>query len=185
MNPVKDLKDRCFGRLVVDAFAGTRKHPHSKRSLAYWSCKCECGNTKAVSGRALVRGSTKSCGCLRKENNKGVFGDSHPSWQGGKRYCSGYVRLYRPDHPSADKGGYVTEHRLVMEEFLNRQLYRGETVHHKNGIRDDNRLENLELWSSNHPSGQRVQDLVAWAMEVIDRYMGVATDLAKQDCVTT
>lgn len=57
-----------------------------------------------------------------------------------------------------------------MEEHLGRPLIAGETVHHKNGIRDDNRIENLELWSSSHPSGQRVTDLLQWAYELIDRY---------------
>lgn len=65
---------------------------------------------------------------------------------------------------------YIQEHRLVMEEHLGRPLIAGETVHHKNGIRDDNRIENLELWSSSHPSGQRVTDLLQWAYELIDRY---------------
>lgn len=57
------------------------------------------------------------------------------------------------------KGREFREHRLVMERTLRRKLRRGETVHHKNGIRDDNRPENLELWATHHSHGQRVADL--------------------------
>lgn len=78
-----------------------------------------------------------------------------------KRYAMRYV----PDHPAATQAGYVMEHRLVMEEKIGRRLHDFENVHHLNGMRRDNRPENLELWTRPQPSGQRPADLAAWVME--------------------
>jgi hypothetical protein len=68
----------------------------------------------------------------------------------------------------------VFEHILVMEERIGRHLLPSETVHHINGVRDDNRPENLELWTRPQPPGIRASDALDWARDVIRRYEGLA-----------
>lgn len=92
-------------------------------------------------------------------------------WRGGRRITKeGYVWLRAKDHPGRMGNGYISEHVLVIEESIGRMLVQGELIHHKNGIRADNRLENLELWSTSHPHGARVEDLVVWAKDILELY---------------
>lgn len=81
-----------------------------------------------------------------------------------RRNSAGYNMQRAPD------GGWELVHRAVMAKHLGRPLLPGETVHHKDGVRTNNNLANLELMVSFHPPGQRPADLLPWAREVLRRY---------------
>lgn len=85
-------------------------------------------------------------------NKPGTFKKGH-KWVGKirtkiRKHSSGYIEVYSPNHPMKSVRNTVLEHRLVMEKKIGRYLKKGEVVHHKNGIRDDNRISNLKLFPS-------------------------------------
>ena len=82
--------------------------------------------------------------------------------------------IWAPGHPRTGKGQYVFEHIIVMEQILGRYLLPAESVHHRNGVREDNRPENLELWTRPQPAGIRVSDAIAWAREILALYTGLS-----------
>ena len=105
------------------------------------------GMTQTEIGK--ICGVSRSC-ILRWIDRLGIqrkicVGKNHWNWQGGRSSCNGYVLIYSPNHQDANPQGYVREHRLVMAESLGRELEKTEIIHHINGIRDDNRAENLVI----------------------------------------
>jgi hypothetical protein len=96
----------------------------------------------------------------------------------------GYVRIHDTTHPRANNG-FVLEHIAVMEKHLGRSLLPTENVHHLNGDRGDNRIENLELWDKAQPPGQRIPDktshYLAWLCEV--EHLESADTIALLRCV--
>ena len=120
----------------------------------------KCVDCNVAVGRTATR--CKTC------SGKHRVGNNHPNYKNGTRKATGgYIQvLVGPKQ-------YQPEHRVIMEKHLGRALLPNENVHHKNGIRTDNRLENLELWVVPQPYGQRAADLLEWAKQIIDLYEGV------------
>lgn len=167
---VQNLIGRRFGKLTVtELLSVSSQGRNGTGTPTMWRCTCDCGNTHTVSTSNLNARSVVSCGCVLSANRKGL---GNLKWKGGRSFRpSGYITVRVYDYPGDNgRGRSVNEHVYVMAKHLGRPLRAGENVHHKNGQRDDNRIENLELWSSSQPSGQRIEDKTAWALQWLRVY---------------
>ena len=153
-----NIQGKKFGKLTPIE----RVYHKNNKHLNHWLCECDCGNKIVAATSSLIKGQ-KSCGCIRK-------GEDNFFWKGGRIITTGgYVKKHAPNHPF-NVANYVLEHRLVMEEILGRYLEPNEEVHHKNGIRNDNSKENLELWVKSQPPGQRVDDMIEFCYNFLKKY---------------
>lgn len=126
---------------------------------------CRCGN-KSNSTLYNFMNRRKGCkSCMQKGSKNHQHGkilsenrrkksslplNKNPNWNNGRFLTtSGYVYIRVCNHPYTNKQGYIAEHRLIMEKKLGRYLNSKEVVHHINGIKDDNRIQNLMLFASN------------------------------------
>jgi len=130
---------RCCDCGAIRSYSIGEFHKRLRRGLKLLRCM-PCHNRGQQEGRI-------SNNCRR--------GSEHPCWNGGRCIDSrGYISVLARGHPHSHKGtGRILEHRLVMEGLVGRYLRPDETVHHKNGDKQDNRPENLELWNGRHGRG--------------------------------
>lgn len=128
------------------------EYPHTEKQRRAWQ----------ENGKRL--GSSEAAKAARVANGKRNAGRRKRDYELGgheKKRSDGYIKVYVPDHPRCTADGYVMKHTLVMEREIGRHLQPGEVVHHKNHIRDDNRIENLQLMTATEHM----------AMHMKERYM--------------
>ena len=170
----------------------TEKYKNSK-ALEYVRLSCKKCNSifEAVGSKSSRKYCSKKCGDSSKKIPIPIFEckfckkvterkrTSARSYNYSSVFCSKDCSNEAQRTGSVDKNGYIVhsrngkfhmEHRMVMAEHLGRKLQEHENVHHKNGMRNDNRIENLELWSTKQPKGQRVEDKITWCIEFLREY---------------
>jgi hypothetical protein len=132
-----------------------------------WKCLCDCGKETLVITNSLLHSKTKSCGCYNSEVARDRnTGDKGNFWKGGKGTVSsrGYIVIKHGDN----RGKLL--HRVIYEEHYGVKLTSKQNLHHINGDRLDNRIENLELWDCSQPYGQRVEDKINYYFNLVEKY---------------
>ena len=143
---------KVFSRVEIDDMVSMARAGISQQKIAN-----KYGTSQAKMSRIMTEEKVVS------SRGRSIKGNKHHSWKGGvvrvgQNYVAEWVSGDDPMASMRNNQGYVLQHRLVMARHLGRPLTQTENVHHINGIRDDNRLENLELWTRPQPKGVRANE---------------------------
>lgn len=154
---------------------GCEKKPKRKNGMCEWHYRKTINSKKECSENNCYGGVVARGWCGKHWQRWKIHGDPQ-TVKRNREYghvrvtTQGYIVEHMPGHFSADADGRVLQHRRIMAEKLGRKLFSYENVHHLNGVRSDNRIENLELWVKRQPAGQRIQDLQTWALWILKEY---------------
>lgn len=167
-------KDCCFQCYRLLKKYGSTTPDHWNKNCEFCSAKfiSKCHNIKFCKVCAYRFKLSRNLITYRIKKNIDTNAPIKHKKKNGSGHVSarGYVYITKIGHANAKNKGRIFEHTFVMSMHLGRPLMKGESVHHKNGIRSDNRIENLELWHRGQPAGQRLIDKLKWAQELLETY---------------
>lgn len=123
-------------------------HQNSTRQQFVRLCECGCGQPTLLSINTIPKTGAVRGQPLKYLARHHLHGQNHPRYKGQTFSTLGYVYRFIPQHPYANKDGCVMEHRLVMESVIGRYLLPEEVVHHRDGNRQNNTPDNLELFAN-------------------------------------
>jgi Zn finger protein HypA/HybF involved in hydrogenase expression len=170
---------KCASKNVGKANSGRIKLKSDQvlpdKSIIHWSTRTSPRKVEVTCGKCekkrltVVQVKYRETGlCLSCFNSVRIL-EKHPGWKGGRQkdddgYILVHIELYSNEekellHPMVRKSGYILEHRAVMALSLNRSLKKNEIVHHKNGVKNDNRLENLQLTTPQDHANDEIRSL--------------------------
>lgn len=189
--PLQFICKECSKPFLMERSYVTAYHKKWNRDPMYCSMQCSAtGRRKDADERHKT--NCKNCGnefyktrrkgsgniyntqqlCSKQCKNEWVskvYREKHGSPEISRREKRNYIELRIPPR-DGEPVRFILEHRYVMEQQIGRRLRTEETVHHKNGDRHNNSIQNLELFSSRHGPGQRVVDKIAFAIEMLQLY---------------